>query len=66
MTTERSDAATVAEKRSHKKLNPEIKALRAIVRGVEALPPDARQRGLEWLVACYCDLPGVRLPKVKT
>jgi len=59
-------AAEVIEKRSHKKLDPEMKGLRAMVRGMDGIPPEARQRCLEWFVANYCGLPGVRLPKVKS
>jgi hypothetical protein len=40
------------EKRSHKKLDPEIKALRSISRALDSLPDDAgRKRVMEWAVA---------------
>jgi hypothetical protein len=54
----------IAATRSHKRLDPEIKALRAINRAMDALPDGSRQRALEWLVASRCGLPGIRLPKV--
>lgn len=47
-----------------KKLDPEIKALRAMNRAYESVPEEARQRCLEWLVAARCNLRGVRLPRV--
>jgi hypothetical protein len=47
-----SSAASVPEKRSHKKLDPEIKALRAIDRALSELPDEAsRRRVMEWVVA---------------
>jgi hypothetical protein len=46
------DAATAVEKRSHKKLDPDIKAMRAINRALTDLPDDAhRRRVMEWVVA---------------
>lgn len=47
-----------------KRLDPEIKALRAIVRALEPLTNEQRQRDLEWLVACYCGLSGYKLPPI--
>lgn len=51
--------------RSHKRLDPEIKALRALDRAMDALPDGAAQRALEWLVASRCGLPAIRLPEVR-
>jgi hypothetical protein len=59
-----SDTSSTAA-RSHKRLDPEIKALRALDRVMDALPDGAAQRALEWLVASRCGLPGVRLPEVR-
>lgn len=45
-------AAIVDERRSHKKLDPEIKALRAVNRALDELPDDEqRKRVMEWAVA---------------
>lgn len=64
------DRIAVASRRSEvvvtKKLDPEIKGLRALNRAVESIPEGARQRCLEWLIASRCGLTGVRLPKVKS
>ncbi len=44
--------SAASEPRSHKKLDPEIKALRAIVRALDELPDEAqRKRVIEWTVA---------------
>jgi len=47
-----------------KPLDPELKAIRALNRAMDAVPKDAHQRVLEWLVASRCNLPGIQLPKV--
>lgn len=45
-------AAQEVEVRSHTKLDPEIKAMRAINRALAALPEDdQRRRVVEWVVA---------------
>lgn len=42
----------VPERRSHKKLDPDIKAMRAINRALADLPDDeSRRRVMEWVVA---------------
>ena len=52
--------------RSHKKLDPEIKQLRAMNRAMEALPPDARRRALEWFVNAWTGRTDIRIVKVKS
>ena len=47
-----------------KRLNPEIKALRALERAMQMMPADARQRGLEWFVSRWCGRSWIRLPRV--
>lgn len=51
-----------ASVRSHKKLDPELKQIRAMNRAMGALPPEARQRCLEWLVAYWTCRAVYRLP----
>lgn len=47
-----TEGAEIQEKRSHKRLDPDIKALRAIARAIDDLPDDAsRKRVIEWTVA---------------
>lgn len=47
-----------------KPLDPEIKAIRRLDRAVRAVPEEARQRVLEWLVARECGRSQVPLPPV--
>ncbi len=45
-----SDSQARSAARSHKRLDPEIKQLRAMNRAMESLPPEARRHCLEWFV----------------
>ncbi len=58
-------SAAASEPRSHKKLDPEIKALRALNRAMESVPPEARQRCMEWFVNAWTGRSDLRVPRVK-
>lgn len=49
-----------------KRINPEIKAMRALVRAFQPLTAEQRQRDLEWFVAQQCGLVFYSLPPVAT
>lgn len=54
------------EKRSHKRLDPEIKALRAINRALSELPDDShRKRVMEWTVARGLGKSWITLPRFR-
>jgi hypothetical protein len=46
-------------------LDPEIKSIRRLDRAARTVPPNARQRVLEWLVARECGLGAITLPPVR-
>ena len=54
-----------AARRSHKRLDPEIKALRAMNRAMESLPPEARRRCLQWFVNYWCGRTDIRIERVR-
>ena len=59
-------AAKDRERRSHKKLDPEIKAMRAINFALADLPDDAhRRRVMEWAVARGLGKPWVTLARFR-
>lgn len=60
-----ADPDRMPSMRSHKKLEPELKQIRAMNRAMGALEPEARQRCLEWLVAYWTTRPIVKLPAVR-
>lgn len=66
--TDRDDstAACVTEKRSHEKLDPDIKAMRAINRALADLPDDEhRRRVMEWVVARGLGKTWITLPRFR-
>lgn len=48
-----------------KRLDPEIKALRAIQRALDPLSPEQRKRSLEWVTAKHSGKTWVSLPEFK-
>lgn len=48
-----------------KRIDPEIKALRALDRAVATIPPGAEQRSLEWLVAREAGVGAIKLPELR-
>jgi hypothetical protein len=46
-----------------KRLDPDIKAMRAIERAIEPLDDKAIKRDLEWVIARRLGLPGFYLPR---
>jgi hypothetical protein len=44
------------------RLNPEVKALRAVWRALAPLDYEMQRRLIEWLVARFLNWPGYRLP----
>jgi hypothetical protein len=60
-----TDSRACDAARSHKKLDPEIKALRAMNHAMESLPPEARRRGLEWLVNYWCGRSDITIERTR-
>jgi hypothetical protein len=48
-----------------KRLDPEIRAIRALERAMLQVPEGAEQRVAEWLVARWCGLGKITLPPVR-